>query len=186
MLSPVPWGAVMRCRKFLGVLVRAAALPVAIVAVQFLSSAAGAQSAHLKAHFDHLFDCERPFALRDHPMKSEFTATLNADKTAKAELTIKGVIFTSKVYFEAVLGRQSQPAPGGTSQLRVVSKNRLQAIWDLPNNRLILDIAATGRSCRANLSVRLKPGHKDYSFYDGKLMYYCSRHRAVSASCTAN
>jgi hypothetical protein len=66
----------------------------------------------------------------------------------------------------------------------VLPNNRLQGIWDLPNNRLILVIASTGRSCRASLNVALKPGRKEYTFYDGRITYYCSRHRVISSTCT--
>jgi len=111
---------------------------------------------------------------------------MNADKTASADLAITGVLFTSKVHFDARLGGGAQPAPGGTSRLRVVAKNRLQAVWDLPNNQLILDIAATGRSsCSVRLNIKLKPGKREYTMFDGAITYYCSKQQLLSSSCEA-
>src|SRR5260370_25454681 len=103
-------------------------------------------SAHLRAAFDLRFDCDRPFYVRNHPIHAEFNAVLNANKSASADLAITGMLSTSTVHFDARLGGAPQSAPGGTSQLRVISKNQLRGIWNLPNNLLILDIVSAGRS----------------------------------------
>lgn len=149
-----------------------------------LSGEAGAQSgsARVKADFDMRFDCERPLVVRNHPIRAEFKAVLNTDKSATADLAITGIIFTNRVHFDARLGG-SQAAPGGTSQLRVAAANRLRAIWSLPNNQLILDIVSAGRTCSAKLNIQRKARVKEYSMFDGRRMYYCSKYRVLSSSC---
>jgi hypothetical protein len=161
---------------------------VAMVLALSLSCEAVAQtdSVHLKANFGLLFDCERPFQVRNHPIRAEFTAVLNADKSASADLLISGVIFKNTVHFDARLGSASQPAPGGTSSLRVIARNRVRAIWDLPNNQFILDLTSAGRSCSAKLNIKLKPGMHEYSMFDGNLMYYCSKQKLQQTTCQAN
>jgi len=153
-----------------------------------LSSNALAQttSANLRADFDLQFDCERPFFVRNHPIRAAFTASLNANKSASADLAITGMVFTNRVHFDARLGGAPQPAPGGTSSLHVIASNRLRAVWNLPNNQLILDIVTAGRSCSANLSIKLKPGMQEYTMFDGSHMYYCSKQRLLRSSCQAN
>lgn len=165
-----------------------AARNAALALALSLSSQALAQtsSVHLKANFDLRFDCERPFLVRNHPIRAAFTAVLNSNKTAAADLQISGIIFTNTVHFDAHLGQAWQSAPGGTSSLRVMTSNRLRAIWSLPNDQLILDIVTSGRSCSANLNIRLKPGMHEYTMFDGTRMYYCSKHTLLSSTCQAN
>ena len=149
------------------------------------SQALAAQSSSVggKGSFDVLFDCERPFLVRNHPIHAVLTTTLNADKSASADLAITGVLFTNRVHFDARLGAASQPAPGGTSSLRVIASNHLRATWDLPNNRLILDILTARRTCTANLKIELKPGMHEYTMFDGHIMYHCSKQSLVRSSC---
>ncbi|HLX16000.1 MAG TPA: hypothetical protein VKS24_12435 [Bradyrhizobium sp.] len=161
---------------------------VALGVALSLSGEAIAQKgdATLKAVFDLQFDCERPFSVRNHPIRAVFTGVLHADRNASADLAISGVLLTNRVHFDARLGNASQEAPGGTSSLRVVSRHQIRAIWDLPNNQLVLNIVGKGRSCSANLSLRLKPGMREYSVFDGNLMSYCSRYRLLQTTCEAN
>jgi hypothetical protein len=163
--------------------VRYAAIALALL----ISSEAVAQtsSVNLKANFELQFDCERPVLVRNHPIQAAFTAVLNTNKSASADLVITGIIFTNTVHFDARLGG-AQSAPGGTSSLRVLASNHIRAIWSLPNNQLILDIVTSGRSCSANLSIRLKPGMREYTMFDGSQMYYCSNQRVQQTSCQLN
>ena len=93
--------------------------------------------------------------MHNHPIHAVLTTTLNADKSASADLAITGILFTNRVHFDARLGAASQPAPGGTSSLRVIASNHLRATWDLPNNRLILDILTARRTCTEFLPTGL-------------------------------
>jgi hypothetical protein len=160
---------------------------LAMVLALSLSSEAIAQttSIHLQASFDLSFDCERPFYVRNSPIHAEFTAVLNANRSASADVVFTGVFTTTTVHFDARLGGVPQSAPGGTSQLHVAARNRLRGIWDLPNNQLILDIVAAGRSCSTGLNMKLKPGKREYSLFDGVSFYYCSKAQLLRTSCRA-
>jgi hypothetical protein len=89
-------------------LTRCAAIALALL----FSGKAVAQTqsgdATLKAVFNLQFDCERPFLVRNHPIRATFTGVLHPDKTAHADLAITGVILTNTVHFDARLGEASQ------------------------------------------------------------------------------
>jgi hypothetical protein len=167
------------CRRF--------ARYAAIIPMLAASNVAVAQtgSAHLRAGFELIYDCERPISAHNFPVHAQLTAVLNTDRSATADLEIAAVLSTT-VHFEAHLGGGPRPAPGGTTtQLHVMSRDRLQAKWDLPNNQFILDIVASGRSCSVKLSNRLKPGKREYSLLNGDNYYYCSKERLLKTSCEA-
>jgi hypothetical protein len=155
-----------------------------------LPSAAIAQSgsAHMNARFELEFNCERPLFVRNAPVHADFDAVLNPDKTASADLVLSSDLGpgTSTVHFDARLGGRPQPAPGGISQLRVTSSHQLRAIWDLPNNQLILDINAVRRAdCLTTLKIGLKPGRREYTMFDGQTLHYCSKYRLLGGTCQA-
>jgi hypothetical protein len=167
---------IVRCWSLAIMAVLALALPTAAVAQR--------GSAHLNASFQMTFDCERPFTVRNHPIRAEFVAVLNADKSATADLAIQGILLTNHVHFDARLGGRPQPGPGGTTtQLRVVSSSRLRAVWDLPNNQIILDISTGRASCSVSPQFRLKPGRREYTMFDGHRFHYCSNKRLISTTC---
>ena len=160
-------------------------LPLALALAFPCTAAAQTGSAHMQAKFELTFDCERPFVVKNHPIHAAFNAVLNTDKSASADLALTGVIFTNTVHFAGRLGGGTQAAPGGSGLLRVISSNRLQAVWDLPNNQLVLDITAAKSSCSTALNIRLKPGKTEYSMYNGHSFYYCSAYRLLGSSCQA-
>lgn len=159
----------------------------ALFLIVALSSQAFAQSGsiNLRSTMQMRFDCESPWQVKNYGVTGRFTATLNQDRTAFADLKITGLFLSGDVHFDARLGRATSPAPGGTSQLRVLSQNKLQGIWSLPNHNMILDIASHGNSCSVNLTMRLKPGKKEYSMFGGSKFYYCSAARLISTTCDA-
>jgi hypothetical protein len=140
-------------------------------------------STKIRAVFKLSFDCDSPRKLRDYGVNAHLSGVLNADNTATADLAISGLFFADNVHFDARLGRSASPAPGGTSQLRVTGKDRLRLVWSLPNNDLIVDVAVSGKSCRADLAMRLKSGETRYSMYGGGKFYHCSAARVVRTSC---
>lgn len=142
-------------------------------------------SINLKSNMNLSFDCETPWRVKNFGVTGRFNATLNPDKTATADLKISGFMLDGDVHFDARLGRGATPAPGGTSQLRVLGPNRLRGIWSLPNNDMILDIVASGGSCSVNLTLKLKPGKTQYSMFGGQKFYYCSAARLISTTCEA-
>lgn len=151
------------------------------------SESAMAQSGAVKfrSGMNLAFDCETPWNVRDYAVRANLTGVLNADRSASADLTINGFMLNTNVHFDARLGRSTLPAPGGTSQLRVLGRDRIRAIWSLPNNNLIMDFAVSGRSCSAVLTMSLKPGKTQYSMYSGSKFYYCSAARVLNTTCEA-
>ena len=152
-----------------------------------ISGEASAQSGsiNLKSRMNLSFDCEQPWRVKNYGVTGRFTATLNPDKTAVADLKISGLFLSGDVHFDARLGRGASPAPGGTSQLRVLSQNRLRGIWSLPNHDMILDIVAKGSSCSVDLTMKLKPGKTEYSMFGGSKFYYCSSAKLIRTTCEA-
>jgi hypothetical protein len=45
--------------------------------------------------------------MHNHPIHAVLTTTLNADKSASADLAITGILFTNRVHFDARLGAAS-------------------------------------------------------------------------------
>ena len=167
---------------------RTAALVFSVTqTAQGLTQQALAQSGsiNLRSTMQMMFDCETPWRVKNYGVTGRFTATLNPDKTAFADLKISGLFLSGDVHFDARLGRGTSAAPGGTSQLRVLSRNQLRGIWSLPNHDMILDIAANGNSCSVNLTMKLKPGKTEYSMFGGSKFYYCSAARLISTTCEA-
>ena len=147
---------------------------------------AQAGSAHMRSTMDLVFDCEEPLKVTNYKVQATFVATLNTDKTAEADLRISGFMLGSDVHFDARLGRSVLSAPGGTAQLHVVGPNKLRGIWSLPNNDLVLDISANGKSCAVALALRLKRGKSQLSMFSGSKFYYCSAGHVVRTTCNAN
>ena len=163
----------------------------AAVALLFLAlspqAIAQSGSASMRSTINLRFDCETPIHVTNYGVTARFDATMHADKTAFADLKISGFFLSGDVHFDARLGRGAAPAPGGTSQLHVLGKDRLRGIWSLPNNDMILDIIAKGgNSCAVNLTLKLKPGKKEYSLFSGSKFYYCSAARLISTTCEAH
>jgi hypothetical protein len=130
------------------------------------------------------FDCEDPWQVKDYPVRAKLTGILNG-KSASADLVISGFMLDANVHFDARLGSGSLPAPGGTTQLRVLGRDRLRGVWSLPNNDLAVDFLVSGQSCSTVLTMRLKPGKAKYSMYSGSKFYYCSAARVINTTCEA-
>jgi hypothetical protein len=176
-------GGVMKGLPGLKVLSRLTLASFTLVTWLPIGAFAQTAVARLQSKFELTFDCERPFYVRNHPIHATFDAVLNTNKGASADLAIAGMFSTSHVHFDARLGGAWQPAPGGTSLLRVVSSNRLRAVWNLPNNELILDITTARTSCSSLLNIKLKPKMQEYTMFDGSTFYYCSGYRLVGWTC---
>ncbi|MBI5261354.1 MAG: hypothetical protein HY852_05990 [Bradyrhizobium sp.] len=123
--------------------------------------------------------------VRNYSARVNFDGVLNGDGSANADLTFSGFGLSAVVHFDARLGRGSQPAPGGSSQLRVLNPHALRGIWSLPNNDLMIDINTSGSSCSASIRVALKRGHREYTLWNGNKFYYCSAVRVLQTSCSA-
>jgi hypothetical protein len=132
---------------------------------------------------DLAVDCTQPVQVQNASVRLQGTGALNANRSATADLVITSFVSSSTIHFDAHLGGAPRAAPGGTTQLHVIGRNRLRLVWNLPNNLLTVDIATTGQSCSASLGVSLKPGKQQYTLFDGSRYYFCARPRILRTSC---
>jgi hypothetical protein len=126
-------------------------------------------------------DCRTPLTVQNQPVHLRGSGTINPDRSGTADLTIQEL--NSTIHFDGRLGGRPIAAPGGTSRLNVVSRNRLRAVWDMPNNQLVLDVVSHGQACTAIPSIVLKRGSHEYSLFDGRGWWTCSAVRVGPASC---
>jgi hypothetical protein len=162
--------------------------PAIVALVSLLTAHAFAQTSSVRFQIGgtaHV-DCDRPVEVKNFPLAVEGSGVLNSDRSASADLEIRKAVFVDKVHFDGRLGARPNPAPHGTSQVRVAGPDHLHLIWTLPNNDLLLDVVVHGRSCSANLGFRLKPGKREYSFYDGYRLEYCGKPRVGPIHCQVN
>jgi hypothetical protein len=157
---------------------------IAVLAIPApLSALSGSTS--MRSHIDFSFDCDSPVHVTNYPVHGDFTAVLNPDNSASADLAISGFLLSSNIHFDAKLGGGRRPGPGGTTQLDVLGRNHLRAIWGLPNNNMIGDVTVHGHSCAVSLAIRLKPGQHEYSMWGGNGFYYCTAARVLHTTCDA-
>jgi hypothetical protein len=147
-----------------------------------ISGRAHASTVNFQIAFSGHVDCHRPFNISHVPISGSGTGSLNSDGSATADIMETAFVLSSRIHFEARLGR-STPAPGGSAQVRVAGQHRLLLIWNLPNNQMVIDIAVNGRSCTARFESSLKPGKTEYTLFDGTIFHYCGRPTAETASC---
>jgi hypothetical protein len=130
-------------------------------------------------------DCDRPFSFHNYPVNSEMDGFLSSEQKAYADLTMF-TLNSPRIHFEAQMGGVPSPAPGGYASLKILHNNFYRTVWDLPNNQFLLDIDLQKNLCNAKLSIKLRPGKREYSIYDGLIMYYCSRVDIKNISCEKN
>lgn len=156
----------------------------AILTVVFVSEApAAAPGIRFRVDFDLMVNCDQPIQVRNFIVRGSGTGVLNLDKSTTADIRLNAGLFPKTIHFEGGLGRGSTVAPGGTSRVSVVGRNRLRIIWDLPNNQLIGDITIVGQSCSASLDSKLKRGRTQYTVFDGSQFYYCERPALIRSAC---
>jgi hypothetical protein len=88
-----------------------------------------------------------------------------------------------QVRLNAKLGGKPMEAPGGSASLRVSGRHTLRAVRDYPNNTIIINMTVVGNSCAMTLENRLKPGKRQYTFYNGSGLSYCSKPQITRTSC---
>jgi hypothetical protein len=130
--------------------------------------------------FDALATCQQP-AITNFPVHAEGTAQLSVDRTATLDIdsNVQG-----REHYSATLGGKPTEAAGGSASLRVVSKHTLKAVRDYPNNQIIVYLTVVGNSCSLKIENRLKPGKRQYTFYDNVGVAYCSKPQVTRAECT--
>jgi hypothetical protein len=149
----------------------------------FVSTGAMAQTTNFHFHFGGSMSCMQPIPVSNAPVSGDGTGVLNADGSVNAEITQGLLGFTVSSHFDSKLGPGLTSVPGGTGHVRVVGRQSLRFIWNLPNNSLVVTIAVRGHSCSASFQANLFPGKTQYSFFDGSMYHYCGRPVMTSSSC---
>jgi hypothetical protein len=142
------------------------------------SEAAGQLRARFS--FDATASCTSP-PVSNFPIHGEGTGVLSTDRTASLDMdsTVEG-----RVQYRAKLGGAPIEAPAGSASLNVVGRRTLRAVRDYPNNQIIITMTVrAGGACTMTIDQRLKPGKREYTFYNGSGLSICSRPIVTRTSC---
>ena len=156
---------------------------IAAVAASLLpmlpASSEAAGQLRVKFSFDGLASCQNP-PISNFPIHGEGTGVLSADRSASLDMTstIEG-----RVEYRAKLGGAPIEAPAGSAALRVVGRQTLRAVRDYPNNQIIITMTVRGGACTMTIDQRLKPGKREYTFYNGSGISICTRPTITQTSC---
>src|ERR1044071_9576702 len=96
-----------------------------------------AQSVNFQIGFTGSVDCERPFQVRNVPIRGDGTGTLNADGSITADITQTAFILSTRIQFAGRLRAPPTPAPGGTAQARVAGRHALRLMWNRPYTTIV-------------------------------------------------
>jgi hypothetical protein len=156
-----------------------AALATAITAAMPVSSEAAGSSIRARFSFDGLANCDNP-PIRNFPIHGEGTGVLSVDRTATLDMnsTVEG-----RVRYNATLGGKPTEAPAGSASLRVVGRHTLRAVRDYPNNIIVINMTVRGNSCSMTIENRHKRGKRQYTFYNGSGISYCSKPHITRTEC---
>jgi hypothetical protein len=143
------------------------------------ADAAGGQ-VRAKFTFDGVASCQQP-PISNFPIHGEGTGVLSTDRSASLDMnsTVEG-----RVQYNAKLGGKPTEAPAGSASLHVIGRHTLRAVRDYPNNQVIITMTINGNACSMKIDQRLKPGKKQYTFYNGSGVSYCSRPVFTHTECT--
>jgi hypothetical protein len=167
-------------RKLVRVVLAATCLTVGLV---FATGAMAQAAINFHFHFDGSMSCMQPVPVSNAPVSGDGAGVLNPDGSVSAEITQGLLVFKTAVRFDSKLGPGLTSVPGGTGQVRVLGRQSLKFIWNLPNNSLVVTIAVRGQSCSASFQANLFPGKSQYTFFDGSMYHYCGRPVMTSSSC---
>jgi hypothetical protein len=157
-----------------------AALAAAAWMTPASSEAAGAVL-RAKFSFEGLANCENP-PVRNFPIHGEGTGVLSVDRTATLDMdsNVEG-----RVTLNTKLGAPPSEAPGGSASLHVAGRHTLRAVRDYPNNIIVINMTVHGNTCSMTLENRLKPGKRQYTFFNGSGLSYCERPQITHSECSA-
>jgi hypothetical protein len=155
-----------------------AAMAAAILSIPLSADAAGT-SARAKFSFDGLATCQNP-PVSNFPIHGEGEGVLSTDRSASLDMnsTVEG-----RVQYQAKLGGPPTAAPEGSASIRVIGRHTLRAVRDYPNNYIAINLTVRGNACSITIENRLKPGRRQYTFYNGSSLSYCSKPIITRASC---
>lgn len=143
-------------------------------------SSEAASQLRARFSFDGVATCQNP-PISNFPIHGEGTGVLSTDRSASLDMnsTVEG-----QVNYRAKLGGAPIEAPGGSASLRVVGRQTLRAVRDYPNNQIIITMTVrAGGACSMTIDQRLKPGKRQYTFYNGSGISLCSRPIITRTSC---
>ncbi len=157
---------------------------LALVLSALISLPALAQNSavNFKFDFETVVSCSRPLGLSNYKSRGSGSGVLNSDGSASLDLSLP----TSKIHFDAKLGRGPTPAPFGTSRMNVVNRNQLRAVWSLPNNDIVMNLKVTPASCRATGGSHLRAGAREHNSVMLGQLAYCTQLRINVLSCVAS
>jgi hypothetical protein len=156
-----------------------AALATSLFAAMPVSTEAAGPSVRARFSFEGLANCDNP-PIRNFPIRGEGTGVLSVDRTASLDMnsTVEG-----RVRYNATLGGKPTEAPAGSASLRVVGRHTLRAIRDYPNNIIVINMTVRGSACTMTIENKLKRGKRQYTFYNGSGISYCSKPQITRAEC---
>jgi hypothetical protein len=85
--------------------------------------------------------------------------------------------------YTAKLGGPPTAAPEGSASLRVAGRHTLRAIREYPNNYMVISLTVIGSRCTMTIEQRLKPGKRQYTFFNGSGVSYCSKPIITRTAC---
>jgi hypothetical protein len=153
-----------------------AAFAVSVLAMP-VSSEAGALRARFS--FDGLANCD---SVQNFPVHAEGTGVLSVDRSATLDMTSS---VEGNVRLNAKLGSAPMEAPGGSASLHVTGRHTLRAVRDYPNNIIVINITVRGGACSMTVENKLKPGKRQYTFYNGSGLSYCGRPQITHSECSS-
>lgn len=152
----------------------------ALISSMLPASSEAASQLRARFSFDGLATCTNP-PISNFPIHGEGTGVLSTDRTATLDMnsTVEG-----QVQYHAKLGGKPMEAPAGSASLRVVGRQTLRAVRDYPNNQIIITMnVRAGGACTMTIDQRLKPGRREYTFYNGSGVSICQRPVITRTSC---
>ena len=132
-----------------------------------------------KFSFEGAANCHRP-KLTNYPIRGEGTGKLSLDRSAELKMTSNVEGFSN---YRVKLGDKPAEVQNGTAQLRVSGTRSLRATREYPNNYIIVDLKVTRSKCIINISQRLKPGKREYTFQTPFGIAYCDKPTFAKTSC---
>jgi hypothetical protein len=145
-----------------------------------VSSHAAGDVLRAKFSFEGLATCINP-PVQNFPIHGEGTGVLSADRSARLDMDSNS---EGKVTLNAKLGAPPMEAPGGSASIRVAGKHSLRMVRDYPNNIIVINLTVRGNACSITLDNRLKPGKRQYTFYNGSGLSYCDRPQITHSECS--
>jgi hypothetical protein len=156
---------------------------IAVVAISLvLTPSAGNAAGNVlraKFSFDGLATCQNP-PIQNFPIHGEGNGTLSTDRSAQLDMTSN---VEGRVVYTAKLGGKPTEAPEGSAALRVAGRHTLRATREYPNNYIIISLTVVGSRCTMKIDQKLKPGKRDYTFYNGSGVSYCSKPIITRTAC---